>query len=640
MRTDRLRSLLPRRQRPEPPTPPPAPVVEEVVDPGPPDGAEALLEAHPKLACRAPFTSIHVDQFGDARPCCQSSLVLGNVGQRTLEEIWTGEPLAELRAAIAEGDLSRGCEHCEWAGRRGREVTYATRFDRDRVPVDDGGPTRLELAPSNSCNLQCAMCNGDWSSSIRLHREGRPALPRVFGDRQLAEVAELAPGLDEIHLFGGEPLLMPEALRLLEIAAETDTRCVITTNGSVLTPRVEALLDRPGVDLVVSVDGTSAEVYEPIRQGASWSVLEEHLDRFIEIADRHQNTVDLAHCLMTANWHEFPDHLRWAADRLLAVYVNDVLSPVELSLHHLTPPELVVVIRSLRARQDEVYELPPSWRTTWDLALERLEQTLADGTSGERHPRLGQLSASTDDALGADDGDVDPDSLAHRLRARLHNPLASVALDLGPDLVVRGVHPEGDLGRFAIGDLEHLVGRRSAEVQSLLGGADRPDARAVRRWDREEAIEERRYDGPEGSVSERRTIHAGHDAVTLRFEYWLPPTEAEVQADLRAACRDGRFVTFEIDGTGTLVSIEPDDLAHELGLRTDVGISCLLPTDLLVPERADPPPDFTADEIEPGLVSVDLRWADGLHLVALARASTERTVVQLGRAAATAGATR
>ncbi|MEZ5179388.1 MAG: SPASM domain-containing protein [Acidimicrobiales bacterium] len=598
-----------------------------------------MLEAHPKLACRAPFTSIHVDQFGDARPCCQSSLVLGNVGQRTLEEIWTGEPLAELRAAIAEGDLSRGCEHCEWAGRRGREVTYATRFDRDRVPVDDGGPTRLELAPSNSCNLQCAMCNGDWSSSIRLHREGRPALPRVRRS-PAGRGGRAGPGPRR-----DPPLRRRAAADARGAAPARDRR---RDRHPVRDhhqrqrphPRVEALLDRPGVDLVVSVDGTSAEVYEPIRQGASWSVLEEHLDRFIEIADRHQNTVDLAHCLMTANWHEFPDHLRWAADRLLAVYVNDVLSPVELSLHHLTPPELVVVIRSLRARQDEVYELPPSWRTTWDLALERLEQTLADGTSGERHPHLGQLSASTDDALGADDGDVDPDSLAHRLRARLHNPLASVALDLGPDLVVRGVHPEGDLGRFAVGDLEHLVGRRSAEVQSLLGGADRPDARAVRRWDREEAIEERRYDGPEGSVSERRTIHAGHDAVTLRFEYWLPPTEAEVQADLRAACRDGRFVTFEIDGTGTLVSIEPDDLAHELGLRTDVGISCLLPTDLLVPERADPPPDFTADEIEPGLVSVDLRWADGLHLVALARASTERTVVQLGRAAATAGATR
>lgn len=624
MRTN-LRSLLPRRQRQDPARaePTPAPAIE--AEPAPPAPER-------ELACRAPFTSLHVDQFGDARPCCQSSRVLGNVADHTFEEIWTGESLAELRTAMEQGDLSLGCEHCEWAGRRGREVTYATRFDRDRLPADDAGPTRLELAPSNSCNLQCSMCNGDWSSSIRLHREGRPALPRLFGDRQLAEVADLAPGLDEIHLFGGEPLLMPEALRLLEIAAETDTRCVITTNGSVLTPRVEALLDRPGVDLVVSVDGTSAGVYEPIRQGASWEVLQEHLDRFIEIADRHENTVDLAHCLMTANWHEFPDHLRWAADRLLAVYVNDVLSPVEMSLHHLTPPELVVVIESLRARQAEIEDLPPSWRTTWDLALERLDQTLADGTSGERHPHLGQLSASTDDGPGDGAGGDEPSSLTERLRARLHDPLAEVVFDLGPDLVVRAVRPTGEVDRFGLGDLDRLVGQMSAEVQTLLGGADRPDARAVRRWDREVAIEERRYDGEAGPVSERRTIRTDRSGISLRFEYWLPPTEAEVEADLRAACVDERFVSFEIDGTGTLVAIGPEELAHELGLRTDLGISCLLPTDLLTPERSEPAPAFTADEIEPGLVTVDLRWADGHHLVALARASTERTVVKLGRA--------
>lgn len=619
--------MLSRHQRQDP-------VLGEL--PGEPPG-EALVDAGPverEVACRAPFTSLHIDQFGDARPCCQSSRVLGNVAEHTLSEIWTGEPVAELREAMERFDLGLGCEHCEWAGRRGREVTYATRFDRDRLPPEGAGPTRLELAPSNACNLQCAMCNGDWSSSIRLHREGRPALPRVFGDRQLAEVAELAPGLDEIHLFGGEPLLMPEALRLLEIAAETDTRCVITTNGSVLTPRVEALLDRPGVDLVVSVDGTSAAVYEPIRQGASWDVLQEHLDRFIEIADRHGNTVDLAHCLMTANWHEFPDHLRWAADRLLAVYVNDVLSPVELSLHHLTPPELVVVIESLRARQGEIEDLPPSWRTTWALALERLDQTLADGTSGARHPHLGQLSASTDDADtgGGTDHRADPDSLTERLRARLHDPLAEVELDLGPDLVVQAARTAGELDRFDLADLDRLVGMMSAEIQTLLERADRPDARAVRRWDRDTAVEERRYDGTEGPVSERRTIRADASGISLRFEYWLPPTEADVEADLRAACRDEHLVSFAIDAAGTLVAIGPEDLAHELGLRTDLGIPCLAPTDLLLPERSELAPTFTAEELEPGLVAVELRWPDGHHLVAVARSSSAGTVVRLGPA--------
>ncbi|MEL7209821.1 MAG: SPASM domain-containing protein, partial [Actinomycetota bacterium] len=37
-------------------------------------------------ACRAPAGSLHLDQFGNARACCQSDLVLGNVTDESLDE--------------------------------------------------------------------------------------------------------------------------------------------------------------------------------------------------------------------------------------------------------------------------------------------------------------------------------------------------------------------------------------------------------------------------------------------------------------------------------------------------------------------------------------------------------------------------
>jgi MoaA/NifB/PqqE/SkfB family radical SAM enzyme len=585
----------------------------------------------PVLACRAPFTSLHVDQFGDTRPCCQSSRVLGNVADQTLDDIWQGESLAELRSAIEANDLSLGCEHCAWAGRGGRETTYAVRFDRDRLPDPDAGPTRLELAPSNACNLQCTMCNGDWSSSIRLHREKRPALPRLFGDRQLADVAALADGLDEIHLFGGEPLLMPEGLRLLDIAAESGTRAVITTNGSVLTPRVEALLDRPGVDLVVSVDGASAEVYESIRCGASWSVLQSHLDRMQELAEANGNQVDLAHCLMTSNWHEFPDYLRWASGRGLGVYVNDVLSPIEVSLHHLTPPELDAVVRTLRSRQAEIDVLPPAWQATWTSALERLEQTRADGMHGGRHEHLGQLSASQGHEV-ADDAAAALGPLAALLRERYLQAQASVVLDLDANLAVRTVRVVSASDDVDLPDLDRVVGRPSAAVRTLLATEQAPDARTVLRWDGDQAVEERRYDLPSGTLSERRIIQPAGDHLELRFDYWLPPSAADEEGAIRSVAADGAIVDLVIQD-GRIESIGPVDLALELGLRPEVGLPCLLPGDVVTAERADPPPAFTAEEIQPGLVAVDLAWPDGHRLVVLAHTSTDRTVVRIGRAA-------
>lgn len=561
------------------------------------------------------------------RPCCQSSRVLGNVTTDTLAEVWSGTPLAELRDAVSEGDLSLGCEHCEWGGRSGREGTYATRFDHDRVPEPGAGPTRLELAPSNACNLQCTMCNGDWSSSIRLHREAKPALPRLFGDRQLGEVEALAEDLDEIHLFGGEPLLMPEGLRLLDIAAASGTRCVITTNGSVLTPRIEALLDRPGVDLVVSVDGTSREVYESIRCGASWDRLQEHLDRFAEIAARHGNRVALAHCLMTTNWFEFADHLAWAAGRGLEVYVNDVLSPEELSLHHLTPPELRAVVTSLRRQEALVEGLGEPWSTTWDTALGALEQSLSDGADGDRHQHLGPLSSTTPDAT------EDPVSgpLVSQLRDRCRTARATASLELDEQLVVRGAQVDGAVDRIDLGEVMGLVGRPSAELHTLLSSAERATARTVLRWDLESACEERRYSQGSIDVAERRSITLDDEGIRLRFEYWLPPSDADEQAAVLPLAQDGEVVVFDLDADGVLTAMEDPEIAHRLGLRTDLGLSCRQPSDILVADRAEPPPAFHAEEVEPGLVAVELRWDDGAALIALAHATSDGTRVRVAR---------
>lgn len=47
---------------------------------------------------------------------------------------------------------------------------------------DPDWPRQMEFSVSNTCNLQCVMCNGEWSSSIRSQREGLPPLPKVYDD--------------------------------------------------------------------------------------------------------------------------------------------------------------------------------------------------------------------------------------------------------------------------------------------------------------------------------------------------------------------------------------------------------------------------------------------------------------------------
>ena len=70
------------------------------------------------VACPYPFYNLVVKSNGDVVPCCvawETSLVVGNVRQQTLAEIWRGEPLARIHRLHLEGrgrELA-ACANCD-----------------------------------------------------------------------------------------------------------------------------------------------------------------------------------------------------------------------------------------------------------------------------------------------------------------------------------------------------------------------------------------------------------------------------------------------------------------------------------------------------------------------------------------------
>lgn len=150
-------------------------------------------------ACYAPTTSMYFDQFGKVRACCQNTAgLLGDVRSQSIREIWESAAADRLHGALARRDFSIGCGVCAWQRTELGFSEFARGFDdlivESHLPR---WPLRMEFAMTNACNLQCVMCNGDWSSSIRAHREGRPALPEVYGDAFFAELAEFLSHLVE-----------------------------------------------------------------------------------------------------------------------------------------------------------------------------------------------------------------------------------------------------------------------------------------------------------------------------------------------------------------------------------------------------------------------------------------------------------
>lgn len=336
------------------------------------DGSETVL------FCNAPSASLYLDQRGDVRACCQNAgFPMGNVTERSLREIWDGERAHRLRAAVADGDLSLGCNFCRWQVEEGSgDAVFARMFDHlDPVTAEPQWPQQLELSMSNACNLQCVMCNGEWSSSIRTHREGLPPLPTVYDDAFFDGLADFLPHLKVVKFLGGEPFLGKESLRVMEMLAELGSgiQVHVTTNGTQWSPRIERILDRLDVNVVVSLDGVHQDTYESIRVGSSFESVVTNIDRFVAYTAERGTGFSLSHCLMTANWREFDDFLDFAEERGSEVYVNTVTEPYELSLYHLPPSELRGVVDVLRSKDSAACaRLSGERRVVWNDQLERL----------------------------------------------------------------------------------------------------------------------------------------------------------------------------------------------------------------------------------------------------------------------------
>lgn len=327
-------------------------------------GAPVELRARPGRSggapaspvCRAAHGSMYFDTRGKVRACCQNrGGYLGDVTTQTLREIWDGAEAEEMRRTLAEGRFPSACSFCAWQVReRDDDVLFARSFEHLPEPAPRRWPAQMEFALSNTCNLQCVMCSGDYSSAIRSRREGRPPMPEVYHERFFAELEAFLPHLDHAKFYGGEPLLGREPLRVLEMLAElaAPPQVVITANGTIRSRRVEDLLRRLRPHVVVSLDGLSAGSFDRIRVGARVDDVLDSILRYRELLG--PGRLSLATCLMVENHHEFVDLLALSSSWGVDIGVNVVHHPLPNSLYHLPAAQLAAVVDGLEQRRAEV----------------------------------------------------------------------------------------------------------------------------------------------------------------------------------------------------------------------------------------------------------------------------------------------
>jgi SynChlorMet cassette radical SAM/SPASM protein ScmF len=134
------------------------------------------------------------------------------------------------------------------------------------MPIKDSGKipklTQIYFYLTQGCNLACRHC---WiAPGFDPNGDKFPFLPVGLFETAIREARPL--GLDSVKLTGGEPLLHPQILTLLEIVRREDLALSIETNGLLCSREIAAEISKSPIRRVsVSIDGADAKTHEWIR---------------------------------------------------------------------------------------------------------------------------------------------------------------------------------------------------------------------------------------------------------------------------------------------------------------------------------------------------------------------------------------
>lgn len=307
-------------------------------------------QKHAATFCQAPFNNMYFSWEGKIIACCYNQKYeLGNYPEQTIREIWKGEKANALREHLRHNDLSRGCDVCYRDLVNGRmESVNAQRFDW--FPVQEY-PSMMEFQLTNTCNLECVMCDGHLSSAIRANREKLPAIPNKYDAAFVQQLEEFIPHLQYTTFSGGEPFLIKIYFDIWEQFARLNPGCTIKviTNGTILTDRVKSILERCRFHITISLDSPVKETYESIRKGASFDTVMQNAAWFRDYCRSKGTEFNFNFCPMTDNWREIPAFIALCNAMDVVCHFNTVYSPMRHSLMYRCHPELEAITAFLLA---------------------------------------------------------------------------------------------------------------------------------------------------------------------------------------------------------------------------------------------------------------------------------------------------
>lgn len=241
-----------------------------------------------KKFCAAPWRGLHINFRGDVKTCCAGDPnLLENLNNNSINEVLQSEKMIEIKESIRSGILHpEYCSNCIKAERYGRSERHWHNdvnqdFDIHTADNREHRPSIIDVRWNITCNLACnycgPYCSSKWASMMKFEYKSGA---RPYYDQVCDYISQNKQHVREVALVGGEPLLLPENERLLEMIPD-DAIVTLITNMNVdfdRNPIVQKLATRAKVGWSMSFDNI-ADRFEYVRYHGSWNLTEKNVRR-------------------------------------------------------------------------------------------------------------------------------------------------------------------------------------------------------------------------------------------------------------------------------------------------------------------------------------------------------------------------
>ena len=263
-----------------------------------------------------------VETDGWTRPCCletDNAARISNISDG-IRVAFNHPKLMQLREDLKDGfsDKTRyACNRCANLESRGQDsMRTSTQFVSSTRELKV-----LQFKMSNKCQLACAHCGPDRSSTWRKLLDIQPRVLDAFEvtGTFLEELVEVLPNLEVLKFTGGEPFLDPNHWKILEHLKTVNRKhCKLQyiTNGLV-KPRYDLWDGWGSIECSVSADGFE-ETFEWFRRGASWPELVRSVTELENYSDITINYAITPYTIQT--WDAANEFWKYKIDNYLVVY--------------------------------------------------------------------------------------------------------------------------------------------------------------------------------------------------------------------------------------------------------------------------------------------------------------------------------